>query len=213
MGKTNEGILGSFTGTIGPVTGYVRNGQNIMRTSHSSMRYKPTTLRTAQLNKIKLCNSFTTAFSGKGFLNKTFPAYGNKGSGYNRCTSAIMNQAIVNIGGVLQLSYPNVLIAKGLLPKAEDAAASLLANDTLQFTFTDNSLTGTASADDAVVLVAYCAALQQAVFTLNAGYRSEGIAVLDVSAFKGYTVETWIAFISSDEKNVSDSVYTGQISL
>ena len=111
------------------VTGYIRNGKNILRTSTSTVHYKRTTLRSAQLEKIKICNSFTNAFSGTGFFSKTFPAYGAKGTGHNRATSALMNQAIVNNSGVLHLSYPNVLISKGLLPKAEDAAAILLAND------------------------------------------------------------------------------------
>jgi hypothetical protein len=210
MAINNEGILGGFTGTIGPVTGYMRNGQNIMRSSSSMVKYKRTAKRVAQLEKIKLCNGFTSAFSRMGFFSKTFPAYGGKGTGYNRCTGALMNQSIISAGGVLQLSYPNVLVSKGLLPKAEDAAAALLANDTIQFTFTDNSLTGTAAADDAVVLVAYCAVLQQAAFSLNAGFRKDGVAVLNVAPFKGYTVQTWIGFISSDEKNVSDSVWVGE---
>jgi hypothetical protein len=213
MATINEGILGSFRGSIGPVTGYIRNGQNILRSSTSHVKYKRTALRSAQLEKIKLCNNFTTAFSRRGFFNKTFPAYGAKGTGHNRCTSAILNRAIVNIGGVLQLSYANILVAKGMLPQAEGAHSELIATDILQFTFTNNSSTGTAAADDAVVLVAYCTGLQQAVFALNAGRRAEGIAALNVAAFKGYTVETWIAFLSSDEKNASDSVYTGQFSL
>jgi uncharacterized protein DUF6266 len=209
MATTHEGIFGGFTGTIGAVTGYMRNGQNILRSSTSNVRYRRTALRSVQLEKIKLCNSFTKAFTGTGFFNKTFPAYGHTGNGYNRATSALMNQAITTSGGSVQLAYPKVLVCKGMLPGAEGAAAVLLPGGNLQFTFTDNSHTGTAGNGDAIVLVAYCPALKQAVFTLNAGHRKDGTAILNAAAFKGYTVETWIGFLSNDTLNASDSFYTG----
>ncbi len=213
MAKTSEGILGAVTGTIGPVTGYVRNGQNILRTSKSSVTYKSSPLRKIQLDKITICNSFTGAFSGTGFFNKSFPAYGSTGTGYNRATSALMSQAIISVNDVLQLTYPQVLISKGMLPKAENAVAALFPNGNIQFTFTDNSNTGTASADDTIILVAYCEALQQAVFTLNAGYRKDATAILHGAIFTGYAVDTWIGFLSIDERNAGDSVWAGRIEL
>ena len=36
----------------------------------------------------------------------------------------------------------------------------------------------------------------------------DGEAVLDASVFKGYAVKTWIGFLSNDEMNASDSVWT-----
>ncbi len=192
MAKTNQGILGAFTGTIGPVTGYIRDGQNILRTSRSNVNYKHTPSRIEQLEKIKICNSFTKAFSGTGFFNKAFPAYGSNGSGYNRATSALTSQALT--GPDIQLSYQKVLISKGKLPGAENALAVAAENGTIYFSFTNNSDTGTASAFDKVIMVAYAEVLQQAVFSLNAGLRKNGEAVLQAGMFKEYTVETWIGF-------------------
>jgi hypothetical protein len=98
-----------------------------------------------------------------------------------------------------------------MLPGAENAAAVADENGNIHFSFTDNSETGTASSNDKVIVVAYAEALQQAVFRLNAGLRKDGEAVLDASVFKGYEVETWIGFLSSDETNASDSVWTGRV--
>jgi hypothetical protein len=36
-------------------------------------------------------------------------------------------------------------------------------------------------------------------------------AVLNISACKGHSVETWIGFLSKDEHDASDSVYTGRL--
>src|SRR5947199_4828922 len=94
MANNNYGVLGNFTGTIGPVTGYIRNGKNILRTSTSSVKDKHTPLQLQQREKIKLCSSFTKAFNGTGFFNKTFPAYGHAGTGHNRVTSALISLGI-----------------------------------------------------------------------------------------------------------------------
>jgi|ERR1019366_8925080 hypothetical protein len=65
------------------------------------------------------------AFSGNGFFNKAFPAYGDTGTGYNRATSTIMNLAINGKYPDTFISYPLVLISKGLLPAAEKASAAI----------------------------------------------------------------------------------------
>jgi len=65
--------------------------------------------------------------------------------------------------------------------------------------------------DDNVIVVAYAPDLQQAVFTLHGGFRKNKKAILNVAAFKGYTVETWIGFLSKDETDASDSVWVGSL--
>ena len=210
MAKTNTGVLGPFTGTIGPVTGFMRNGQNILRTSTSSIRTQRTPLQLAQRGRISICTGFTRAFSGTGFLNKSFPAYGHTGSGYNRATSALMSRALTGAYPDMALSYPLVLVSKGRLPGAASARATVK-NGVLHFSFADNSTDGIAGAGDSVILVAYCPDEQQAVFTLYGGFRKDKKAVLNVAAFKGHAVETWIGFLSADEEDASDSVWVGRL--
>lgn len=213
MGKTNASVLGAFTGTIGPVTGYVRNGQNLLRSSTSSAKNTRTPLQLAQRDKIRICTAFTSAFSGTGFFNKSFPAHGHGGTGYNRAISALMSRALTGVYPDLSLNYEQVLISKGKLPGAEKAKAVLKPKEVIQFSFTNNSTDGIASAEDTVILVAYAPEPQQAIFTLYGGFRKDGRAYLNVAAFKGYTVETWIGFLSKDEADASDSVWTGSVQL
>ena len=42
--------------------------------------------------------------------------------------------------------------------------------------------------------------------------RRDGMAILEMNSKKG-TVETWIGFLSADEKNAANSVYTRAINL
>ena len=101
-----------------------------------------------------VCNEFTKAFSGTGFFNKSFPAFGHTGSGYNRATSAIMNKAIVNNPAIM-LSYPRVLISQGPIPSVDYASALVNGDGNIQFNWTDNSGTGTAKENDTAIMVAF----------------------------------------------------------
>src|SRR5664279_2278438 len=139
MAILTQGILGPVTGKTGPVVSYIRFGQNITRSKSNSNKNRiETPDRKKQRNKIRVCNEFTRAFSGMGFFNISFPAYGHTGSGYNRATGAIMNKAIVNNPEVI-LSYPKVLISQGPIPPVEYASALVNAGGDIVFNWTDNS--------------------------------------------------------------------------
>jgi hypothetical protein len=213
MAKNNSSILGAFIGTVGPVTGFIRNGKNILRTSTSAMKDRGSLMQLAQREKINVCLSFVKTFSGSGFLNKSFPAYGHGGTGYNRAVSALMSRTLTGIYPGIELNYQEVLISKGRLPEAQGAKVIKKTNNILQVTFTDNSTIGIASPDDTIILVAYAPDLQQAIFTLNAGLRKDKKATLNVTALKGHAVETWIGFLSKDEQDASDSVWVGRVEM
>ena len=103
------------------------------------------------------------------------------------------------------------MISKGMLPGAQSVKLVKKANNTLQFSFDDNSAVGIAAPADKVILVAYAPGIQQAIFTVQAGFRKDKKAVLNVAALKGYAVETWIAFLTKDGKDASDSVWVGRL--
>lgn len=172
-----------------------------------------TAARVAQQQKIKVCNEFTKVFSGSGFLNTTFPAYGSSATGYNRATSALMNRAVTGDYPDTQIAYSQVLISKGQLPSAVRAAAAKDSDGNIVFTWADNTGFGTAKANDKAVLVAYFPLLQQAAYVISNCIRKERAAVLDTHVFIGYVAETWMGFVSSDKQDAADSVYTGSISL
>ena len=213
MAKIPEGILGLLLGKLGPVSGYRRNGQNLIRVAGQSRKVKSTPRRANQREKIKVCNDFTKAFSGTGFFTKSFPAYGHTGTGYNRATSAILNHAITGSFPGTSISYPKIFISKGNLPPATEAEVAVDIEGNMLFAWTDNSGIGTAKSNDKVILVAYFPQLKQAITSIGAATRNAGQALLETGMMKGYPAETWIGFLSDDEGNAADSVYTGTVQL
>jgi hypothetical protein len=167
--------------------------------------------RLAQQQKIKVCNEFTRPFCGSGFFNKTFPAYGHSGTGFNRATSAIMHLAIIGTYPDTAIAYPQVHISKGPLPGAQNASATVNNEGDIVFNWKDNTGTGTAKENDKVIAVAYFPSEKKAVFNTGIALRKDGQAMLDTQQMQGATAETWIGFLSNDEKDASDSVYSGKV--
>jgi len=213
MGKITNGVLGDVVGQVGPVTTYIRNGENIIRTARTRSDGKATPARIAQREKIKVCNDFTRAFSGTGFFNKTFPAYATGSTGYNRATAAIMNLAITGNYPYTRLDYKEVLVSKGPLPGPVNATTITDEKANIIFSWADNSGNGTAKADDVVILVAYFPELRQAVFSIGSATRAECNARLKTEVLNGFVAETWVGFLSNDEKNASNSSYSGRVDL
>ena len=211
MATIINGINGGFTGAVGTVTGYTRNGKSIMRSRHRRKDTIKSEARLAQQQKIKVCNQFTKPFSGSGFFNTSFSANGATSTGYNRATSAIMNQAIIQ-GPVPTLSYPLVLISRGMLPAAVYASALVDGDGNIAFSWTDNTGTGTAKEDDKVLMVAYFPESKEAVYKVSNAIRKDCNALLQMNSKKGIA-ETWMGFVSADETNAADSVYTGSVHL
>ena len=212
MAILSQGILGPISGRTGPVVSYIRFGQNITRSLSNTPKNKiETPARKIQRQKIKVCNDFTKAFTGTGFFDKSFPDAAHTGSGYNRATSAIMNLAVIT-DPEPALAWPKVLISKGLIASAEHAVTAIDGEGNVVFNWTDNSGTGTAKANDQVILVAYFPLSKEAVFKFCDATRRDRHAILPLNGQKG-EAETWLGFLSADGKNAANSVYSGTVTL
>ena len=78
----------------------------------------------------------------------------------------------------------------------------------ISFSWIDNSGDGTAKKNDRAILVAYFPESQESVFSFTNAERKDGMAKLEMGPAKG-TAQTWLGFLSADEANAANSVYTG----
>ena len=147
------------------------------------------------------------------FFNNRLPLYGNKGAHDNKAAKAFVN--LVMAGSYLHttISYPNLIISNGRLPGAENANATLNNDGDIVFTWADNSGITTANTDDKVILITYFPAIKKMIYTLHAATRGSCRALLQINKMKGYTAETWVGFVSNDERDAGDSVYVGKVNL
>lgn len=128
---------------------------------------------------------------------------------YHKCAMRHVLNWISGAPPNLVIDYSKILVASGNRFNTEKAVAKPVA-DTVLFQW-QNDLIPKDYATDKAILVAYCEALNQCIFTTMGPPRSVRKARLDVTAFRGQAIHTWLSFITADGKQVADSIYTGKL--
>ena len=76
----------------------------------------------------------------------------------------------------------------------------------------DNTGTGTAKRNDNAILVAFFPESKEGVYQFSDATRDDGYAMLKMDSKKD-VAETWLGFLSADEKNAAKNVYNGRLEL
>jgi hypothetical protein len=148
-----------------------------------------------------------------GLLSISFRDYAVMKTGINRALSYVLKNVITGTYPAFEINYSLALVSRGDLPNALGPAVTSGAGSLVTFSWTDNSGVGIAKPTDQCILVAYCPALKQAIYTTAGGLRSALTGELNLLPFSGQPVETWIGFISDDGHNVATSIFTGEVSV
>jgi len=112
-----------------------------------------------------------------------------------------------------RLHYPSVLISSGFLPNALQPEAAVGDDRSVVYTWTDNSGMGKAGPDDITLLFVYCEAINQCNYRIGDATRNNGTVTYDLRPYKGQIIQTWLAFISADGKDISPGVFTGELTI
>jgi hypothetical protein len=113
---------------------------------------------------------------------------------------------------VPSINYEKVLISRGILWNSQKAMAKATPG-AITFTWTNDTGFYGPNPDDRCILVAYCEALNKCLFTKEGGERHAGEARFMVPGFRSHKVHTWLGFISADGMSISNSVYTGEVTI
>ena len=210
MGTYNKGILGAFSGKVGPVVGASWRGKDVMRSLPRKGNRVATATQLLQREKFTMATSFLTPLNsvvGRYFGNNT----GDK-TRRNQAMSYLMREAISYVPPNLVWDYSKVLISRGDLLGLNAATAAVGAGHSVALTWTDNSNQGDAETTDKLVVVLYEPTSKTTVTALNAGMRNLGTANVIVPAFlSGLSVQVWATFVSIDDKLYATSQYLGTV--
>lgn len=211
MGIISKGILGGFSGTVGTVIGGSWKGIEYMRSQPSARKTNFTQPQLEQQAKFALTVKFLQPVTG--LLSVSFRDYAVKMSGFNNAMRYTLDNAITGSYPSYTVNYSMALVSRGDLPNALAPVASATVAGQVNFAWTDNTGMGKAAATDKAILVMYCPARQQSIYTLAGPDRSIGTAVLPVSGFSGEQVQTYLGFISEDGRRIASSIFTGQLTV
>ncbi|MBI1780543.1 MAG: hypothetical protein HYR66_04155 [Sphingobacteriales bacterium] len=210
MGIINKGILGGFSGKVGTVIGGTWKGIDYMRSQSSSKRSSFTQPQLEQQAKFALSVKFLQPIAG--LLAVSFKDYAIKMTGFNNALRYTLTNAVSGSYPAYTVDYSMALVSRGDLPNALSPAASS-AGGGVNFTWTNNAGTGKAMPTDKSILVVYCPAKNQCIYTTTGPERSTQAGSLAVSSFIGEQVETYIGFISEDGKVIASSAFTGTLTV
>lgn len=211
MGIINKGILGPVSGTVGTVIGGSWKGISYLRSQPTSRRTSFTQPQLEQQAKFSTVMKFLQTMTP--LLSVSFRDYAVHMTGFNNAMRYTLNNAVTGTYPAYTIDYSMALVSRGDLPNAQNPQASSTAAGVIKFDWSDNSGVGKAMPTDKSILVAYCPARKQCIFTTAGQDRNMETDTLTADAFTGLQVETYLGFISEDGKNIASSVFTGTITV
>lgn len=211
MGTYNKGILGAFSGKVGPVVGASWRGKEVMRSLPKKSNRVATVLQQRQRQKFTMVNDFLRG------VQPVVKRYYGGDSGIktrsNQAMSYLMREALVFTDPDFEWNYSKVLISRGDLTGIDEATITVAAGQ-INVMWTDNSDQGEARADDRLVLVVYAPESKAVVYSLAAGARTDAAAALAMPSYlAGAEVHVWATFVAADEKLFATSLYLGSITV
>jgi hypothetical protein len=210
MGKIPKGILGGFSGTVGPIVGASWNGIDYIRSKPHSEKRIPSPAQQAQQACFGLMVRFLKPMKellDLGFTDKT-----RIRSGPNLALSYNIRNAVTGVYPDLTIDPAGLTLTRGYLPNAAAPAVSSTGTGLLHFTWKDNSGAGRAKPGDKAILIAYAPASGKALYNCKAAFRHEQKGILAVPDFSGMKAETYISFIAENGAT-ADSLYTGPVTV
>jgi hypothetical protein len=204
MAKYLQGIIGAFSGKIGPVIGSSRNGVAYMK-GRGNPRTGPVGEKEAE-NRNKFATGHAWLKPLLQVLRVGFNGYSRTTYGYNAAKSYNFKHAMQNGAIVPAL----VKVSSGDLPLPEHISATLDENYRFQFSWS-TEYTEPASRKDQIMILVYEPESRTAMFDIFGGFRENGSQDFQVySDFKSKKIHVYAAFIAADRSRQSDSVYLGE---
>ncbi len=197
-----------FTGKLGNVVGYYRKGKHCIRRAPVRKNQTATPAQAATNGKFAMVNKFVQCLYPLLTLSIPDP---KKMSKSNFVMSHILKHATIGTYPNFSIIYRMVLISSGRLQPAMSVKTETVSGNII-FTWDVNSMgSGNARGDDKAILLVYCEALNECVYSINSIDRRTGVGALSAARFKGYQVQTWLGFISANGNLRSNSTYTGAL--
>ncbi len=208
MGITEGGMFGPHKGKVGNLVYYQRKGKNVVRLV-GQITKAPTERQLISRQEMSVANRFCKSilpFARYGFAQQIV---GTDLSQYNVAMSNTKLNALKGQYPDIIVDYEKVQLSSGPLLQA-NALTSVIVPEGLKFTWHAGPELQWPDNTDQAMLLVYFPELNKTVYQLFGGLRSAGTDVLPISApmLQGY-FEAYIAFISADRTQVSDSVYAG----
>lgn len=207
MGRINTGILGPFTGNVGTVVGSSWKGIPYIK-ARPVRKKAAGPAEMANRNKFAMAQNWLQPVTG--FVRQGFKNYTLRVEGFLAAKSWMLRNSFEGTGEELSINPALVKLSHGTLPLSNHIRVEKKNVDEFHFSW-DTDLTENNHGKDQVMVLAYDIDHQYAVMLTTGQFREIGKDKLTVDRLKGKNYHVYLAFVSADRNDQSDSVYLGKI--
>jgi len=211
MGKYTGGINHGFSGKTGSVIGSRWRKINYMKGLPRRSHKKATEGQIEQRDKFSMMVEFLVNLSDilvLGF-NKINT---NRQTVYNYALSYNLRWAFKTGDSGLEIDFSRVMISKGRLPKASDARAEMLPDNTVKVTWPPEAHTAVTSPEDKATVLLYCPVTKLGTVNSGKAERGDGGLVLAIPGNSSKDVCHVLIFFTSPGGDNSPTFYIGPVS-
>lgn len=204
MGIINQGILGGFSGKVGPIVGFHWKSKYYIRARAAKVSNPRTPKQQEQRGKFATAFSFLKAI--KPFIRIGYKEFTQEKSAFNAAMSYTLKRAVTGNGNEIIIDFNRALVAMGtLMPVFKGTATQ--DKDKMYFNWQDNSGMGNAEDTDIAMLLVYNKDKETAVYDTEAALRSGCHAVLQLPAnWQNDELIAYLSFCSADGSCVANSI-------
>jgi len=210
MARLINGILGAFTGIIGPVEGYMLKGALIIRSRKHKPNKPPSIKQLTCRIKITMVNELLSACMEFVKVGFAWTAKDKRYSAYNAAVAYQVNHAFIGTYPNLEIDYSQVRVSAGPLSTEGINPNVVKQGNELRFTWIPDL--SYEHGTDHVMLLAYAPALNRALVNLCGAKRNTGFETLVLPAefMEAGEIETYLSFKTENGITCTDSLYTGK---
>lgn len=204
MGIINQGILGGFSGKVGPIVGFRWKSNYYIRARAAKVSNPRTPKQQEQRGKFATAFSFLKAI--KPFIRIGYKEFTQDKSAFNSAMSYTLKRAVTGSGKEIKIDFDRALVSMGTLMPVFEGAATQDGNK-MHFNWQDNSGMGNAEDTDIAMLLVYNKDKETAVYDTEAALRSTRHAELQLpSGWQDDELIAYLSFRSTDGSCVANSI-------
>ena len=204
MGIINQGILGGFSGKVGPIVGFRWKSNYYIRARAAKVSNPRTPKQQEQRGKFATAFSFLKTI--KPFIRMGYKEFTQDKSPFNAAMSYTLKRAVTGSGKDITIDFNRVLVSMGTLMPAFEGTA-MQEKDKMSFNWQNNSGMGNAEDTDTAMLLVYNKDKETALYDTEAALRSDSHGELPLpDDWQGDELIAYLSFCSADGSCVANSL-------
>jgi hypothetical protein len=217
MAIVKKGVLEESSGRIGNLVICRRNGRTYVRMLPAEVKQPNTPKQLEYRMRFALVQRFLSPILP--FLKIGFGPTAEGRTAYNAAMSYNLQHALTGAYPDISIDYSNARVSLGTLPDARQATMQLTGQNSITITWEGQTAgDGVKDTDIAVVLI-FSPETRFSFWSLNAGIRSDGQAVIELPEKVEYLkLLSYLSFFNTlfiagnkEMKNISESVWCGEV--